>query len=136
MQRIVVDKRVDIFDYVVDVAIKHHKKNDRFGGPECWNIATRRYDIKFCGANGIAYRKFKAKFNNFEPKKCGVQILRWQRSTDEIEMSVCYYCKKYDHVSKKRQYLSVNYILVNGKTVFKCQPCPPFKPKTEYWFEY
>ena len=55
MQRRVVSRKADIFDYVVDFAIKQHNQPDgRFGGPELWNIATRRYSIKFCGANGLA----------------------------------------------------------------------------------
>ena len=66
MQRRVVN--VDIFDCVVDFAIKQHRQPDIASNPELWNIATRRYMIKFCGANGKAYRLFKSKFNR-EPDK-------------------------------------------------------------------
>ncbi len=137
MQRRVVSRKADIFDYVVDFAIKQHNQPDgRFGGPELWNIATRRYSIKFCGANGLAYSRFRSKFN-CEPDKIYVaQVLRWQKGNDKIEMSVSYYCQKHNHVSKKRRYLFVNYIVVNGELVYKCKPCHPINPKKEYLFEY
>ena len=136
MQRRVVNLNVDIFDYVVDFAIKQHRQPDIGSDPEGWNIATRRYMIKFCGANGKAYRLFKSKFNR-EPDKIYVaQILKWQKNNNEIEMSVSYYCQKYNHVSRKRRYLFVNYILVDGEQVYKCKPCNPINPKNEYWFEY
>ena len=137
MQRRVVSRKADIFDYVVDFAIKQHNQPDgRFGGPELWNIATRRYSIKFCGANGLAYSRFRSKFNCKPDKIYVAQVLRWQKGNDKIEMSVSYYCQKYNHVSKKRRYLFVNYIVVNGELVYKCKPCHPINPKKEYWFEY
>ena len=58
------------------------------------------------------------------------------KDNKDIEMSVSYYCQKYNHVSRKRRYLFVNYILVDGEQVYKCKPCNPINPKNEYWFEY
>lgn len=147
MQRIVVDPKLDIFDYVVDFAIKQHNQPEecRKTCPELSNIASRHYYLKFCGANGRAYWCFKAKFN-CEPEKrgCGAQILKWRKGNDEIEMSISYECQKYNHVRPKRRYLFVNYIVVNGRQVFKCRPCwSSNREKDEccnhtwrYWFEY
>ncbi len=142
MQRIVVDKKVDIFDYVVEFAIKQHKQPNQYGWES--NIAENHYEIKFCGANGRAYRCFKAKFNCEPDRKYVAQILKWRKGNDEIEMSISYKGKKYNHVRPKRRYLSVNYIVVNGRQVFKCRPCwSSNREKDEccnhtwrYWFEY
>ena len=84
MQRIVIIKDQDIFDFIVDFAIKQHKQDKRE------NIASQIYKIKFCGTNGLPYRKFKEKFH-YEPKPFHVHILKWQKDNNEIKMSITYY---------------------------------------------
>lgn len=131
MQRIVVRKDEDIFDFIVDFAIKHHQKDK-------WeNIAQNHYYIKFCGANGLVYRKFKEKFG-YEPSRPYTNILKWKRDNNEIEMSVTYYGRIFYRYSKI-PHLHVHYILVNGEQVFKDRPCYPAeheKDNWRYWFEY
>lgn len=138
MQRIVVDKDKDIFDYVVDFAIKQHNQPEEgFDYSQYWNIAKNDYYIKFCGANGRAYRAFKAKFNREPDKIYPADVLRWKKDNFNIEMSISYYGQKWNHVRKKRRYLLVNYIVVNGEQVYKCRPCAnPPEPDRRYWFEY
>ena len=147
MQRVVVEKKLDIFDYVVDFAIEQHNhpEESRKICPELANIANRWYRIKFCGANGRAYRTFKEKFNS-EPDKRGVaEILRWRKGNNEIQMSVSYRgWGKYDYTPRNRKHLFVNYIVVNGEQVFKCRPCRSSNREKDehcnytwmYWFEY
>lgn len=139
MQRIVVNEKLDIFDYVVNFAIKQHNKAEEgFYYPELWNIAKNDYYIKFCGANGRYYRYFIKKSKSEPDKRIMAQILKWRKDGDEIEMSISYCCQKYNHVRKKRRYLFVNYIVVNGEQVYKCRPCanPPEPDTWRYWFEY
>lgn len=147
MKRIVVDKNQDIFDYVVDYAIKQHNHPEEFrkSCPELSNIASRHYYIKFCGANGRAYRCFKKKFSCEPEKGYNATILRWRKGDDEIGMSVSWYgWRKYDYTSRKQKHLFVNYIVVNGKQVFKCRPCWSSNRERDevcnwswrYWFEY
>lgn len=139
MRRIVVDKDKDIFDYVVDFAIKQHNQPEEgFNYPEYWNISINRYQIKFFGANGRVYRQFKTKFN-YVPDKMYTQILRWEKNNDKIEMAVRYYCQACNYKRKKNRYLLVNYILVNGELVFKCRSGNPDEPEKDSWrylFEY
>lgn len=148
MHRVVVDKKLDIFDYVVDFAVKQHNRPEpgsRMGElPELYNIASRDYMIKFCGANGRAYRCFKEKFNyELVKNSIGATILKWQKDGDEIEMSVKLRCSSpYRHT--KKRYLFVNYIVVNNEQVFKCRPCFSSNHERDshcnwtwrYWFEY
>ena len=139
MQRIVVDKKLNIFDYIVDFAVKQHNQpEEEYPFPRHWNIAKNSYKIKFYGKNGRYYRCFMEKSSRKPCKHSIAQILEWRKGNDDVKMSVTYYCQKYNHVRKKRRYLSVNYIVVNGEQVFKCRPCanPPEPDSWRYWFQY
>lgn len=135
MQRLVVNRKVDIFDYVVDLAIKHHSKPDRSDPAEFWNIATREYLIKFSCDNGLAREHFNQRLHR-DPSLYGADLLKWEKNCKKIVMSVSYYGISWHLHKKKHIHLSVNYILVNDEKVFKCQPCRPIAPKNVYWFEY
>ena len=111
MQRIVVGKNEDIFDYVVDFAIKQHNQpEEHCPFPEKWNIFKNRYTIIFSRSNRKDYERFKEKFNCDLEESGGEQVLNWRKNNDEIQMSVTY----------EYRYLVVNYIVVNDEPVYKC----------------